>query len=111
METLKYKGFIGSVEINHEDDTLYGKVLGLEKSTLITYEGNTVSELKTDFENGVNDYIEHCREHNLPLHKSYSGTLNVRLSAEIHARIAALAAQAGVSINSFIKETLRKAVM
>lgn len=111
MDTLKYKGFIGSVEVNHEDDTLYGKVLGLDKKTLITYEGNTVSELKADFKAGVNDYILHCKENNLPLHKSYSGTFNVRLTPQIHARIAELAQQAGVSLNTFVKETLQKAIM
>ncbi|MCQ2306826.1 MAG: hypothetical protein MJ000_04580 [Bacteroidales bacterium] len=35
METLKYKGFIGSIEAELDDDTLYGKVLGLDKKTLI----------------------------------------------------------------------------
>ena len=42
METLKYKGFIGSIEVELDDNTLYGKVLGLDKGTLITYEGNTL---------------------------------------------------------------------
>lgn len=28
LETLKYKGFIGSIEAELEDNTLYGKVLG-----------------------------------------------------------------------------------
>lgn len=69
MQTIKYKGYIGSVEINEEDDTLYGKVLGMDKGTLITYEGNTVTELKADFKVAVNDYIAHCKEYNLPLHK------------------------------------------
>ena len=56
METLKYKGFIGSIEAEVEDNTLYGKVLGLDKQTLITYEGQTLSELKQDFENAVDDW-------------------------------------------------------
>ena len=59
METLKYKGFIGSIEVELEDNTLYGKVLGLEKGILITYEGNTLAELKEDFVNAVEDYIAH----------------------------------------------------
>lgn len=63
-------------------------MLELDKSTLITYEGETVAKLKADFKAGVDDYIEHCKENNLPLHKSYSGTFNVRLSPELHARIA-----------------------
>ena len=46
MDTLKYKGFIGSIEAELEDNTLYVKVLGFDKGTLIKYEGNTLSELK-----------------------------------------------------------------
>lgn len=111
METIKYKGYIGSVEINEEDDTLYGKVLGMDKGTLITYEGNTVAELKADFKDGVNDYIAHCKEYNLPLHKSYSGTFNVRLTPTLHARAVSYAQQAGISLNAFVKETLAKAMM
>ena len=34
METLKYKGFIGSIEVELDDNTLYGKVLGLENFNL-----------------------------------------------------------------------------
>ena len=45
METLKYKGFIGSIEAEVEDNTLYGKVLGLDKQTFITYEGQTLPNL------------------------------------------------------------------
>ena len=73
METLRYKGFVGSIEAELKDNTLYGKVLGLDAKTMITYEGSTLSELKKDFQNGVDDYIAHCKEHNIPLHKSYSG--------------------------------------
>ena len=70
METLKYKGFIGSIEAELEDDTRYGKVLGLDKGVLITYEGQTLSELKADFVNAVDDYIEHCKANGIELHKS-----------------------------------------
>lgn len=111
METIKYKGFIGSVEINNEDNTLYGKVLGLDKGSLITYEGNTVAELKADFKEGVNQYIEHCKAHKLPLHKSYSGTFNVRITPSLHAKAVAYAQNTGISLNAFIKQTLAKALM
>lgn len=111
METLKYKGFIGSIEIQHEDDTLYGKVLGLEKGILITYEGNTIRELKEDFMNAVEDYIAHRKEHHLPLHKSYSGSFNIRLTPELHAKVVEKASDIGISLNAFVKETLQKAVL
>ena len=95
METLKYKGFIGSIEAELEDDTLYGKVLGLDKGVLITYEGQTLSELKADFINAVDDYIEHCKANGI----------------ELHAKAAAMAQAEGISLNAFVKESLMRAVM
>lgn len=67
MDTLRYKGFIGSIEAELEENTLYGKVLGLDKGTLVTYEGKTLAELKEDFANAVEDYIAQCKEKGLPL--------------------------------------------
>ena len=111
METLRYKGFIGSIEAELEDNTLYGKVLGLDKGTLVTYEGQTLAELKNDFMNAVDDYIAHCEENGIPLHKSYSGSFNIRIPAELHAKAAAMAQEQGISLNAFVVESLTRAVM
>lgn len=111
MDTLKYKGFIGSIEAELDDNTLYGKVLGLNKGTLITYEGNTLAELKEDFISAVEDYIEHCKANGLPLHKSYTGSFNVRIPVELHAKAVAMAQAEGVSLNAFVKESIYRAVM
>lgn len=111
METLKYKGFIGSIEANLEDNTLYGKVMGLEKGTLITYEGATLAELKEDFNSAVDDYIAFCKENNLPQHKSYSGTFNVRITPELHAKIALSAQASGMSLNAYIQKILAAAML
>ena len=111
MDTLKYKGFIESIEAELDDNTLYGKVLGLDKGTLITYEGKTLEELKEDFIHAVEDYIAFCKENGLPLHKSYTGTFNVRIPAELHAKAVAMAQAEGVSLNAFVKESIYRAVM
>lgn len=111
METLRYKGFIGSIEAELEENTLYGKVLGLDKGTLVTYEGQTLAELKEDFINAVEDYIVHCKENGIPLHKSYSGSFNIRIPSELHARVAAMAQEHGISLNAFVRESLAKAVL
>ena len=58
MSLLEYKGYQGTIEI--EDNILFGHVLGL-KNTIISYEGNTINELKTDFQNGIDDYLENCQ--------------------------------------------------
>ena len=49
MDYLEYKGYKGSVEYSKADNCLFGKVLGMSKD-LILYEGNTIDELKADFE-------------------------------------------------------------
>ena len=51
-----YKGYKGSVEYSKEDNCLFGKVQGMSKD-LITYEGQTLDELRKDFEDGVDSYL------------------------------------------------------
>ena len=110
MKTLNYKGYIGSIEVSEEDNCLYGKVLDLPNDTEITYEGDTVQGLREDFMGAVDDYLVYCESKGIAPRKSYTGTLNVRISTETHSRIAILAKKAGVSINGFIRQALDERV-
>lgn len=110
MGHLKYKGYTGSVEYSEEDHCLFGKVLGMNKD-YITYEGTDVDLLRKDFEGAVDDYLKSCQERGVSPRKPYSGTLNVRLSPELHSTIAGMAQQAGMTINAFIRKSLEKAVL
>lgn len=110
MNTLTYKGYIGSIEVSEADNCLYGQVLDLPKDTLISYEGETIKELRKDFEDAIDDYLNHCQEEGIEPHKSYSGSLNVRLTPAIHSRVAALARQTGVSINAFIRKAVENQI-
>lgn len=66
MSLLTYKGYQGTIEA--EDDTLFGEVLGLE-NTFISYEGNSLADLKKDFKAGIDDYLENCQlNHEEPEH-------------------------------------------
>lgn len=53
---LEYKGFRGTVSYTQEDGCLFGRIQGLPDAT-ISYEGNSVQELKEDFCNAVEDYL------------------------------------------------------
>jgi len=108
MERLEYKGYIGSIEYNINDNCLFGKVVGLDPKTCITYEGNTASELYADFKGAIDDYLEFCRSKGIKPKKSYSGTLNIRIPSEIHGRIAMLAEKKGTSINAIIRESIER---
>lgn len=54
--TLQYKGFVGSIEYSDEDNSFYGKVLGIR--SLISYEGEKMHDLIDDFQRAVDSYIE-----------------------------------------------------
>lgn len=108
MNTMKYKGFLGSVAFSEKDDLFFGKVEGIEG--LVNFEGASVAELKSAFHEAVDDYIAYCQENNVECHKSYTGSINVRLSPEVHSQIAVLAKQLGISINLFIKSAVEKQV-
>ena len=58
--TIRYKGYVGSVEFSEEDGIFYGKVLGIR--SLISYEGENAKELLDDFHGAVDDYLESCKE-------------------------------------------------
>lgn len=107
---MHYKGYIGSIEVSEEDDCLFGKVLALPHDTMITYEGQTVSELRDDFHGAVDDYMAFCEAEGIEPRKSYSGALNVRLTPEVHSKIAMLAKRAGISINAFIRQAIDKQI-
>lgn len=108
MNTLKYNDFIGTVAFSEEDGVFFGKIEGIDG--LVNFEGESVDELVNSFHEAVDDYLVYCRENGIAPHKSYSGTLNVRLTPEIHNRIAILAKQAGISINAFIRSAVEKQI-
>ena len=108
MNTLKYKGYIGSVAFSEKDKVFFGKIEGIDG--LVNFEGESVKELTDAFHEAVEDYLEYCKEEGIEPHKSYSGSLNIRISPEVHSKIAILAKQAGISINAFIKSAVEKQV-
>lgn len=106
MDYLEYKGYKGSVEYSKEDNCLFGKVQGMSKA-LILYEGQTLEELRKDFEAGVDSYLEGCKADGVEPAKPYSGRLNLRMSSELHSRVAAFVAASGTTINDFINRAIK----
>lgn len=108
MNTLTYNGYIGTVNFSEKDNVFFGKVEGIDG--LVNFEGESVSELVSAFHEAVDDYVAYCQEEGIEPHKSYSGSLNVRINPETHSKVATLAKQAGITINAFIKSAIEKQV-
>lgn len=72
MDYLEYKGYKGSVEYSKEDNSLCGKVKGIGNKALILYEGTTIDELRKDFEEGIDSYLEGCKADGIEPVKPFS---------------------------------------
>ncbi len=104
--TLSYKNYSGSVEYSDDDSMLYGRVLGIR--ALISYEGDTIQSLKEDFQGAVDDYLALCAQEGKMPETPYKGSFNVRISPELHRKLAELAGRSGVSLNALTAEALAK---
>ncbi len=55
-DVLKYKDYFATIHYSSEDEVFYGKIEGI--SDLVTFEGQSVSELKKSFKEAIEDYIQ-----------------------------------------------------
>ena len=108
-DVLRYKDFIGSVHFSAKDDCFYGKLEGVED--LVTFEGRDVAQLKRAFREAVDDYLELCHAAGRPARRSYRGSFNVRMPAELHAKAARKSALLGISLNEFVRRAVAKEVL
>jgi predicted HicB family RNase H-like nuclease len=62
--------------------------------------------LKQAFIDSIDDYLAFCKERNEQPEKPFSGKFNLRISIELHRKVFVAAKQKGVSINTWISDTL-----
>jgi predicted HicB family RNase H-like nuclease len=105
-DVLRYKDFIGSVHFSADDECFFGKIEGIDD--LVTFEGRDVGELKRAFREAADDYIDLCRKAGKPLFKSYVGSFNIRMPAELHQKAARKSALLGISLNQFVQRAVEK---
>ena len=101
-----YKGYTAVVEFDEDSEIFFGKVVDIQD--VITFQGSNVEELKNEFQNSINDYLEFCKIKNREPEKPYSGKFNVRINPDLHRRIAVKAAQEHKSINDMVVDALEK---
>lgn len=106
MNSFEHNGYIATVELDADSEYLHGRVINTRD--VLTFEGRTVAELKAAFADTIADYLEWCQERGEEPEKPYSGRLLLRLRPEVHSHLAAAAARAGKSLNSFVAEALEK---
>jgi predicted HicB family RNase H-like nuclease len=105
---LIHDGYIAQVSYVEGDDFMHGATVNTR--AVLHFAGKTVAELKQAFADTIADYRDFCASKGVTPEKPYSGNLSLRLSPELHAKIAIEAMKAGESLNQFIAGKLEEAV-
>ena len=107
MNTMTFKGYTARVEYDERDNLFVGRILGIRN--IISFHGETVAQLRAEFELAVKDYLADCKEQGIHPEKPASGKLLLRMPPEVHGRAIVAAQAAGKSLNQWATEVLEDA--
>ncbi len=101
---IEYKGYTGVFEFDPSIDAFHGRVIGLQD--VVTFEGRSVEELRSEMEESVEDYLSLCEEVGKDAERPYRGEFLVRTTPEVHRAVATAAEADGVSLNAWVETTI-----
>jgi predicted HicB family RNase H-like nuclease len=105
---MEYKGYVGQAELDDEANIFHGEVINTRD--VITFQGETVEELRQAFRDSVDGYLAFCEERGREPEKPFSGQFITRVSPELHRRVNVAAKVSGQSLNAFVTQALQTAV-
>jgi predicted HicB family RNase H-like nuclease len=106
MTYLTYKGYLGTIEPQLDDDTLFGKLAFIRD--LVTYEAPTLAQLRKEFEFSVDAYLQDCEELGHAPNQPFKGSFNVRTTPELHRQAVMVAGD--MSLNAFVSQAIAEKV-
>ena len=104
MDTLKYKDYEGTTEVDMSRHVCHGRILFI--NDLVTYQATDPSSLQAEFEAAVDDYIATCVEVGKEPQRPFRGLFNVRVSPALHRAAAMRAVCEGVALNDVVVRAL-----
>ena len=107
MNTMNHNGYTARIEFDERDNIFVGRVLGLR--TMISFHGETVAQLRTQFKTAIEEFLRDCKEQGVHPEKPASGKLMLRVPPEVHGAALVAAKAAGKSLNQWATEVLEEA--
>lgn len=105
---IEYKGYIGKVEFDDEAAIFHGDVVNTRD--VITFQGESVAELKKAFRQSIDDYLAFCADRGEEPDKPFSGQFVTRIPPDLHRRVNLAASRSGKSVNAWVTDQLEAAV-
>ena len=94
---MEYKGYHTKINFDSESMTLRGKIEGI--NDYVDFESDDIANIESEFHSAVDDYLEFCKEVGKTPEKEYKGSFNIRISPDLHKRVALLALKEDCSLN------------
>jgi predicted HicB family RNase H-like nuclease len=105
---MEYKGYIGKVEFDDEAGIFHGEVINTRD--VVTFQGQSVADLKKAFKESVEDYLAFCASRGEEPDKPFSGQFMTRIPPELHRQVNLAASLSGKSLNAWVCEQLQSAI-
>jgi predicted HicB family RNase H-like nuclease len=105
MNIMTVNDYQAVIEYDADIDMFRGEILGLTGGA--DFYGCTPDELRTEFHKSLEVFLEVCREKGIEPQRNYSGRFNVRISPQLHERLAIVAQAKGKSLNVLTQEALQ----
>jgi len=103
---MTYKGYHGTVSFDDKSEIFHGEVTDLRD--VVTFQGRSVDELKSAFQESIDDYLDFCSERGEDPDKPFSGNFVLRIDPQRHRKLVALSREEGESLNRWVESRLRR---
>lgn len=104
--TMNYKGYYAQIEYDADDEIFFGRLAGIRDG--VSFHGYTVTELKTAFQESVDEYIKTCAKIGKNPQKPFSGKVMFRINPETHRKASLAAELNGISLNQWAERALKQ---
>ena len=108
MNVMTVDGYNAKIDYDPDTDLFRGEILGLTGGA--DFYGKNPKELRSEFKKSLQVFLAVCREKGIEPRRSFSGKFNLRISPELHERLAITAEAEGKSINTLAQEALLQRV-
>lgn len=108
LNIMNYKDYSARIEYSDEDQCLVGHIAGIRD--IVGFHGDSVTELRSAFEEAVDDYLATCEKLDRSPQRPYSGRVMLRIDPGVHAKAAMMAEAEGRSLNSWAEDALQRAI-
>lgn len=105
---MTYKGYLAHIAFDEQANLFHGEVINIRD--VVTFQGQSVDELRQAFADSVEDYLSLCAERGEAPDQPFSGRFTVRLSPAQHRQVLLAAEKAGKDVAQWVAEALEQAV-